>query len=338
MREEYELEVLGRYDIEVKGTRRIRGAFFCDTNEGTMLLKETKVSAQRAPLLYTVLRYIEDLGIVKVDTPVFTSDGELLVTSREGRVYMLKKWYQGHECDIRQEGELVQAAQKLAVLHRLTGNRRQWDANGTLTGEYTGVARDPAEEIRRHNRELKKVRAFIRQRTVKNEFEMLFLSSFESMYEMAEKVLDRMESAGLGELKKSAADTGSLIHGDYNYHNLLMTEDDMAVTGFERMHAGIQVQDLYYFTRKVMEKHHWKQKTGRKILDAYESERRLTPCEREYTGLCLAYPEKYWKTASSYYHSNKAWLPEKYVEKLKLAVRQAEEKYGFLEEVFSLRL
>ena len=265
MREEYELEVLGRYDIEVKGTRRIRGAFFCDTNEGTMLLKETKVSAQRAPLLYTVLRYIEDLGIVKVDTPVFTSDGELLVTSREGRVYMLKKWYQGHECDIRQEGELVQAAQKLAVLHRLTGDRRQWDANGTLTGEYTGVARDPAEEIRRHNRELKKVRAFIRQRTVKNEFEMLFLSSFESMYEMAEKVLDRMESAGLGELKKSAADTGSLIHGDYNYHNLLMTEDDMAVTGFERMHAGIQVQDLYYFTRKVI--------IGNKKLD----EKYLTP-------------------------------------------------------------
>ena len=30
MREEYELEVLEQYNIEVKGTRRIRGAFFCD--------------------------------------------------------------------------------------------------------------------------------------------------------------------------------------------------------------------------------------------------------------------------------------------------------------------
>ena len=29
MREEYELEVLEKYDIEVKSTRRIRGAFFC---------------------------------------------------------------------------------------------------------------------------------------------------------------------------------------------------------------------------------------------------------------------------------------------------------------------
>ena len=33
MREEYELEVLEHYDIEVKGTRKIRGAFFCDTFE-----------------------------------------------------------------------------------------------------------------------------------------------------------------------------------------------------------------------------------------------------------------------------------------------------------------
>ena len=41
MREEYELEVLEKYDLEVKGTRKMRGAFFCDTNEGTMLLRET---------------------------------------------------------------------------------------------------------------------------------------------------------------------------------------------------------------------------------------------------------------------------------------------------------
>ena len=46
---EYELEVLEQYDIEVKGTRKIRGAFFCDPKEGTMLLKEADVSDRRAP-------------------------------------------------------------------------------------------------------------------------------------------------------------------------------------------------------------------------------------------------------------------------------------------------
>ena len=42
MREEYGLEVLEKYNIDVKGTRKIRGAFFCDTNKGAMLLKETR--------------------------------------------------------------------------------------------------------------------------------------------------------------------------------------------------------------------------------------------------------------------------------------------------------
>ena len=31
---------------------------------------------------------------------------------------MLKKWYQGRECDVRQEQDVVRAAAKLAVLHK----------------------------------------------------------------------------------------------------------------------------------------------------------------------------------------------------------------------------
>ena len=31
---EYELEVLEQYDINLTGTRKARGAFFCDTKEG----------------------------------------------------------------------------------------------------------------------------------------------------------------------------------------------------------------------------------------------------------------------------------------------------------------
>ena len=56
---EYELEVLEQYDLEVISTRKIRGAFFCDTNEGTMLLKETKISDRRALLLYLLLCHLE---------------------------------------------------------------------------------------------------------------------------------------------------------------------------------------------------------------------------------------------------------------------------------------
>lgn len=120
-----------------------------------------------------------------------------------------------------------------------------------------------------------------------------------------------------------------MLHGDYNYHNVMILPENEVITNFERMRIGIQVDDLYYLLRKVMEKYHWKQKTGQNILEAYESVRQLKPDEREYLCLRLAYPEKFWKTASAYSRSNKAWLPEKSVEKLQTAVEQTKEKEVF---------
>ena len=114
---EYELEVLEQYDIEVKGTRKIRGAFFCDTKEGTMLLKEADVSDRRAPLLYAVLSSLEKAGYPNVDIPVYNKEGQLVSVSRDGSRYMLKKWFSGRECDVKKEFEILQASRNLADLH-----------------------------------------------------------------------------------------------------------------------------------------------------------------------------------------------------------------------------
>ena len=97
---EYELEILEQYEIEIKGTRRIRGAFFCDTDKGAMLLKETGISEKRASFMYYKESCLEALGMA-ADTPVFTKDGTLLAVSRDGTKYIMKKWYAGRECDLK---------------------------------------------------------------------------------------------------------------------------------------------------------------------------------------------------------------------------------------------
>ena len=242
---------------------------------------------------------------------------------------MLKKWYQGRECDVRQEQDVVRAAAKLAVLHK--------DMEKLAVKIRPGAdvqGKNPVEEVRRYNRELKKIRSFIRSRPVKNDFEILFLENFEKMYRTADDILARMETSGCRKLFEESVSKGSVVHGDYNYHNVMILPENEVITNFERMRIGIQVDDLYYLLRKVMEKYHWKQKTGQNILEAYESVRQLKPDEREYLCLRLAYPEKFWKTASAYSRSNKAWLPEKSVEKLQTAVEQTKEKEVFLREVF----
>ncbi len=334
---EYELEVLEQYDIEIRGTRKIRGAFFCDTNEGTMLLKEAGVSDRRAPLLYIMLSNLGNAGYPNIDIPVYNKEGSLISISRDGTRYMLKKWFSGRECDVRKECEILQATINLGELH----NKMSWFEEDGPTGTQTGylpLGRHLKEEFARHNREMKKVRAFIRDKVAKSSFEFLFLEYFEKMYTIAERVTKRLEKSGYNNLYEESIQSKKLVHGDYNYHNVILTSGKMATTNFEHFRVDVQAQDLYYFLRKVMEKHQWEEGLGKAMLDAYQSVRELDTREMEYIALCLAYPEKFWKTANAYYHSNKAWIPEKNVEKLQTAITQTEEKLRFLENIFTFIL
>ena len=83
-----------------------------------------------------------------------------------------------------------------------------------------------------------------------------------------------------------------MIHGEYNYHNIIMTKEGIATTNFEKFRRDIQVEDLYYFLRKVLEKSGWKIRLGDGMLNAYSAIHPLTEGEMEYLKIRLIYPEK----------------------------------------------
>ena len=62
--------------------------------------------------------------------------------------------------------------------------------------------------------------------------------------------------------------------------------------------------------------------------------------EEEYDSLggLLMFPEKFWKVANHYMSSNKAWIPEKDVEKLKKVMEQEALRLKFVENLFSISL
>ena len=252
---ESELEILEQYPIEAESTRKIRGAFFINTKEGTMLLKETKISDRRALLFYTLLCQLEESGKY-VDTPILNSENKLISTTRDGNRYLLKKWYDGRECEVRREADVLMAAENLAHLHL----DMKW--RDICSVEEKHEIRPPAgrhlkEEMICHNRELKKVRAFVRKRVNKGKFEAMYLKSFEQMYETGKAVEERLANSKYDELYKSSVEEGLLIHGDYNYHNVLLLPQKVVTTNFEHFRRDVQVLDLYYFCGKL-----WKNIVG----------------------------------------------------------------------------
>lgn len=328
---DYGVSVLEQYEMEVFSTRRIRGAVLCDTDRGIFLLKETHVAKGRLPVLLKIYALFEEKGEWLVDTPLANREGAYVSCAEDGSSYMVKRWFPGRECDIRREAELLEGVRLLAGLHRLMRFR---DPSETEEGNQETLK----EEYERHNRELRKVRSFVRKRSVKGEFETVFLRGFEKMYLSAASAANALSGEGIQTLYDELQREGTFIHGDYNYHNLLVSPRGMAVTGFERTHREIQMADFYYFLRKTMEKCRYDERLGYRMMRAYDEVLTLDKAKRDYLAVRLAYPEKFWKIVNMYYHSNKAWIPAKNVEKLQNAIAQSEEKRRFLENLFSFHV
>lgn len=322
------VELLEQYDIEVQRTRKGRGAIICDTNQGCMILKEYSGNQDRIELQDRLLKQVAQTGLVQAESIIPTRDGMLLVKGADGLNYILKTWQDGRECSIYEKSECAEAVRLLAKLH---GSMR-------LPADTPGIpaAFSPAREYDKHNKELKKVYKYLKQKGQKTWFEINLLNTFDFFLKQALAVTEEWKEYCASLEPEEAAEESEIVfcHGDYQYHNILRGDGGWFVVNFEKCLRDNPVRDLYLLLRKLLEKGNWSIALGMNLLEAYEKERPLPAISRIDLYYRLAYPEKFWKIVNFYYNSGKAWIPGRNQEKLEKLIAQEKEKQAFLDEVF----
>lgn len=325
---ERDLQVLEQYPFTVNGSWRTRGAFLLDTSVGKRLIREFSGSTYKLQKEQELLTHLRDRGFL-VDLMEPDKEGRLATVYREYYRFVVKESLDGRECDTRSESEILKAASLLAGLHI--------DMRGfcevTEEDRLRLSAPDAAEEMKRHNRELRKIYAFVKKKNRKNEFESAYLACCRKILEEAQEMESRLTASSYEKLKAQALSEGHFCHGEYIHHNILVGNGKMAVINFERFALDVQVNDLYLFLRKIMEKQNYDGRLGTRILKAYDKVCPLSREEREYLSIRIRYPEKFWKLANYYYNTNKAWIPGKHMEKLEKFLSQQEKRVSFSEEI-----
>ncbi|MCI8319334.1 MAG: CotS family spore coat protein [Lachnospiraceae bacterium] len=317
------LKILEQYDLEILSTRRGRGSYICETPQGLRILCDYTGSENKALFQNCIMEKIREGGYEKVDKILPNREGALISRDWEQNKYVVKEWYVGRECDTSNENEILAAVTNLARLHRLM----QLGEDCEFRKNFTATA--PTEEIRAQNAELRKIRTFIRKKNAKQDFERLFLNYFSQYYEQAaeaEQKADALSEYGNAALQKYPG----VCHGDYNHHHVLMSGYDIATTNFECCRFDYQINDLYRFMRKILEKHDWNQRLGMRMLEYYAQVRPIPRQERQLLYIRMLYPEKFRKLANHYYGSNKAWVSGRFLEKLENLNRQEEQKNKFV--------
>lgn len=315
--------IMEQYDLEVGKITKGRGAYICETDQGMKLLKEFRGSEERAEFLAVILARFLGSGF-EVEQIFRDKEGKALVTEDTGDRFILKDMIRGTECSTKNRDEMKAAMRLLARFHTVSASLGQEIPEFMKNGEN-----ELAQLYAKHNRELVKVKNYVRSKRKKNEFEMKFQEQYAHFIENAQKTLEKLVDSDLPE------ECRMLCHGDCNQHNIVYTENGWRMIHFEYMGYHAAVQDIANFMRKMLEKNGWNSRLGEELITAYESERMLQEEERRQLCLALAYPEKFWKLANHYYNSHKAWLSGRNIEKLDKVIEQEEERMRFLQNLFS---
>ena len=326
------LQILEQYEMKLIRSFGGRGAIMLETDQGLKLLKEFAGSKTKLPYEQQLLEKLEKEGICQVDRVIANLEGEWISAGEYDTCWIMKNWPTGKECDTHSEEDLLKSMQVLARIHGAA--RGVWNLKGEMGERLLG--NDRRAELKKHNRELKRVQNFIRSKRRKGSFELLFLKYAEEILEEGQYALRQLESSGYEELWRKAMEEGHICHGEYIHHNIFMGRQEMAVVNFGRCEINVQVNDLCLFVRKIMEKQRWNEGLAGRMLEAYERERPLSGEERKYLANCLSYPEKVWKLAHHYMNANKAWIPEKSTEKLEVFLEQEGERKRMLRGVLGV--
>lgn len=366
---EKSLEVLKQYDLNVYRAGRGRGGMILGTDSGVKLFLECARPDKYYEREDILTRAVADNGFKQVDTYIRNADGGLVTVDEDGRRYIVKNWFDGRECNVRDISDLCGAISTLGKLHtaldcaaaylataehsvgEILATVEEISAAEAENGEAeTAASAMPKSETQagfkpgadgkketplrdtytRHMKELKMASNYLKNKKKRSEFEMLAFQNINTFYEEAVGAVSMLNSEPFDERFENAKKTGELCHGSYNYHNVLFGSGTIAVTNFDKCKNECQISDLYQFMRKILEKYDWDIQVAYKMIDEYDKVKPINDTDLELLSALFAFPEKFWKVINYYFNTSKAWIPPKSIEKLKNVIAQNEKRQDFL--------
>ncbi len=328
--EDRQEQAIAGYDITVWKRYRSRGGWLLETKEGPRLLREYENIRDHFEMENKIKDHLLSHGFVNIDQVIKTREGEPILTLESGEKYVMYRWFPGEECNLRVERNLRSAGENLGHLHRALSRFDMESLREETDEKKEGMSEEEAllSVYLRHNRELGRVHRYMKNKKRKTEFEIEAIHCFSGYYEKACEAAERLKNCRY--YQELAEMSPLLCHGDYNYHNLILSGQQVATTGFEKAGVGIQLLDLTYFMRKTLEKNEWRKEAGEAVLQAYDSVHPLSDAQLEFIGIILLYPEKYWKLLNQYFNKKKSWMSAKSLEKLKNVGNQEIKREKFL--------
>ncbi|PRR83180.1 CotS family spore coat protein [Clostridium vincentii] len=314
-----EFEIERQFDIKIEVLKANKGVYYLKTNKGERCLKKINYGPQKLLFVYGAKEHLIKNGFDRVDRYFLNTEGEPYALVNED-LYTLSEWLEGRECDFHNIEEVKIAAKTLAIMHEASKGYDPPDNSKLKTdlGRWTHLM---AKRIK----SLDKMRDMIRKKSVKSDFDMIYLTSMEFYKDIGKKALTTLEGSNYYELCAAADQEKSFCHHDYTYHNIVLNKNnDVHVIDFDYCKREVRTFDISNFMIKVLKRVDWNMDFAKAIVQSYNSVSILSNEEMEVLYAYLQFPQRYWRLANRYYYNEVNWGQGTFATKLQGMINEQE--------------
>ena len=120
MNDKYKI-LLDQYDLHIDYLKRGRGEIICGTDQGLFALSATKLSEERLAVEHQWKEELIDQGFTKIDQYIVNKEHEFISYDKYYEPFVMRRTFNGTECNIHSPSDLSSACRNLASFHRASG-------------------------------------------------------------------------------------------------------------------------------------------------------------------------------------------------------------------------
>ena len=321
-----EFEIERQFGIKIEQIKANKGVYYLKTDKGERCLKKINYGPQKLLFVYGAKEHLRKNGFNNLDKYYLNINGEPYALVNED-LYTLSEWLDGRECDFHNIDEVKIAANTLAKLHEAS---KGYDPpeNSKLKSD---LGRWP-HLMEKRIKSLDKMRDMIRKKSIKNDFDMLYLKSMEFYKEIGKKALATLKESDYYELCMRAENEKSFCHHDFTYHNIILSDNMYVhVIDFDYSKREVRTFDISNFMIKVLKRVDWNLDFADAIMESYNSVSELRIEEYKVLYAYLQFPQRYWRLANRYYYNEVNWGQNTFTGKLGSIIEEQDKYLEFLE-------
>lgn len=309
--------------IKANDITPLRKVFILKTDEGNKILKKVDYGVDRIEFINLCIEGIRETFPNIISFNKFSSGNVFKVWDDD--YYIVMDLIEGREATFTNEIELNMCAETLAKMHI---------ASLRVIDEYNLKSRIDTSLIFKYEdalKDIKDIKRLIETFKYKNKFDNLFFDIINRCINDMEKSLELLTFSNYSEYRKSFRNL-VVCHNDLAEHNFLYCNEDMYLIDFDYSSIDLRIMDLADIVLKGIKNAAFDVDKAIGVIKSYDNIYKIEKEEYKLLYIILLFPRDLYTLAKDYYHKQKSWDEEVFLNRLNNKIINDDFRREFLSE------